>query len=413
MKVAYVTTYDPLDRRHSSGSGHCILRSLAGQNIEIVPLGPLVTEYQDNARQKIEYYERLGKRFEYEREKYPCEQYAKQLQERIGKDTFDIVLTPGTLPVSRLSCTQPIVIWVDGTFKSYAEDYGLFQSHCAETILAGCVTEQLAFQRSSLLIFTSGWAAKSAIEDYGMDPAKVKVVPFGANFLHPPSRAAAIRAATLRSTGNCRLISIGIDWRRKGMERSIDLCKIMNQRGTPTKLTIVGCAPPNGYEIPEFVELIPFLDKNDPENEAKLSAVYLSSHFNVLLTSAETFGVVFCEASAHGVPNISSDVGGISAAVTNGVNGQRFDLSTPMSDIAAYLENCLKDKAGYLGLVNTTLDQYYTRLNWGSAGDQVKLLLNELMNKRKAARFPNLASAALRAIFDKVRNLDIGVARPH
>jgi hypothetical protein len=84
-----------------------------------------------------------------------------------------------------------------------------------------------------------------------------------------------------------------------------------------------------------------------------------------------------------------------------------------MSDIAAYLENCLKDKAGYLGLVNTTLDQYYTRLNWGSAGDQVKLLLNELMNKRKAARFPNLASAALRAIFDKVRNLDIGVARPH
>jgi glycosyltransferase involved in cell wall biosynthesis len=94
----------------------------------------------------------------------------------------------------------------------------------------------------------------------------------------------------------------------------------------------------------------------------------LRSHFHVLFSTAEAFGVVFAEANAHGVPNISYDVGGVSSAVRNEFGGRRFSLTTPLETIAQHIEIHLQDRRRYVAAAQRARAEFDERLNWQSAG---------------------------------------------
>ena len=126
------------------------------------------------------------------------------------------------------------------------------QGMCRETIRAGHATERAAFERAALLIFASQWAANSAIADYNIEPSKIAVVPFGANFIEPPPSELVRHHIEARSADRCELISIGVDWVRKGMPRAIELAEALNNCGLATRLTIIGCKPPSGVRVPPF-----------------------------------------------------------------------------------------------------------------------------------------------------------------
>jgi hypothetical protein len=146
MRLAYVTTYDPNDRHNWSGSGFSIMRALVDQEISVDALGPLRTDYKIVGRIKGAFYSRLFRSsYEYEREGLPTRGYARQVNKKLVAQNYDIVLSPGSIPVSRLQCRQPIVIWADATFASYIEHYGLARALSRETIRAGHVTERLAY----------------------------------------------------------------------------------------------------------------------------------------------------------------------------------------------------------------------------------------------------------------------------
>ena len=52
---------------------------------------------------------------------------------------------------------------------------------CNETLRDAHGLEQNALSNCRLAIYSSNWAAETAINNYRVDPDKVKVVPFGAN----------------------------------------------------------------------------------------------------------------------------------------------------------------------------------------------------------------------------------------
>jgi glycosyltransferase involved in cell wall biosynthesis len=384
VRLAYITTYDPRDRRNWSGLGYAIMRALVDQKITVDPLGPLQTKCKMIGRLKGAFYRKLfGSGFEYERGSVPTCGFAREINVKLYDNNYDVVLSTGSIPVSRLQCRQPIVIWADSTFASYIRHYGLVRTLSRETIRAGHVTERHAYGRSSLLIFASEWAAKSAIADYGVDAAEVKVVPFGANFENPPNRQAVFESIYVRPPDRCQLITIGVDWNRKGVPRTIELSNILNNRGIPTTLSIVGCYPPVGVSVPEFVNVEGFIDKHTVNGEQKISQLLLSSHFHVLFSTAEAFGVVFAEANAHGVPNIASDVGGIGTAVVNGCGGQRFNLGSSLSEVADYIERFIKDRPAYVSMALRARREFDERLNWDVSGAQVRRYLYEIVEQRK------------------------------
>jgi len=380
MRLAYVTTYDATDRRQWSGLGSAILESLRAQGVDVTPIGPLRQHFRWIGRVKRRRYGQfLGQTDDVEREALAGWDYARQVSAQLSGGDFDVVFSPGTTDVSRLRCAQPIVIWADATFGALTALYDQGGRLCAETLRAGHRTERVALRNCALAIFASDWAAESAIHQYGADPDKVKVVPFGANFLEPPLYTQAVHSIHDREAKTCQLITIGVDWIRKGIPRAIELASALNARALPTRLTIVGCSPPRGLVLPDFVNVVGFIDKRTPEGERRLSRLLEQSHFHVLFSIAECFGIVLAEANAHAVPNIANDVGGIGSVVINGRGGQRFNPMTPIDVVADYVQKHFNDRPAYAQLALSARREYDERLNWQSAGAEVVGCLNKLI----------------------------------
>jgi glycosyltransferase involved in cell wall biosynthesis len=353
---------------------------LKAQGLDVTSIGPLTNNFHQIGRIKGRLYRHLFLRsYDFQRSAILGYDYARQLKKQLEKCACDIVFSPSTIPISRLRCRQPIAIWVDATWASYVLLYKIAPPWCDETIRAGHITERLAYDRCRLLIFSSQWAAESAIRDYGVDPKKVRIIPFGANFAIQIDRERALRSISERPTDLCKLITIGVDWDRKGIPRSIELAAALNRDGQPTELTIVGCVAPPSTRLPRFVKIEGFIDKSNPEGERRLSSLLLQSHFHVLFSTAEAFGVVFAEANAHAVPNITWDVGGIASAVVNDKGGRCFSPQYPIADIAAYIKQHTIDRDRYEVLALAARREYEERLNWAVSGRVVKEALETMI----------------------------------
>lgn len=370
LRVAYVTLYDPNDQRQWSGLGHAIMHALREQDASVTPFGPLRSRL-DLVKGIAERVHRVFSRkyYEFQRERVVAWDYALQVSRKLAAQSFDVVFAPGApIPISSLSCRQPIVLWSGATFGALIDHYGFVHGNCRASIRAGHRMERSALARASLLLFASDWAANSAIRDYDADPSKVKIVPFGANLRSPPARAEVLRHIAARPTDRCHLISVGVEWERKGIPRVIELAAALNERGVPADLTVVGCSPPEPRKLPPWVTVTGMIDKDAEGGERRLGDLFARSHFHVLLSSAECFGLAFCEANAWGVPNLAADVGGIPTAVRHGKGGWRFDGAQSIASMADFVAKQFGDRSGYPKAAERARDEYETRLNWQVAG---------------------------------------------
>jgi hypothetical protein len=150
--------------------------------LHVAPIGPLT----DPLPRLFQYKERvynslLSRNYLYDREPYVVNAYARQVEEVLPRLSPDVLFSPGTIPILRVKTEKPVVFWVDATFAGLLDFYPTYSNLCRETIASGHRLEQEALDRCRLAIYSSEWAARTALENYRVDPAKVRVVPFGAN----------------------------------------------------------------------------------------------------------------------------------------------------------------------------------------------------------------------------------------
>ena len=100
----------------------------------------------------------------------------------------------------------------------------------------------------------------------------------------------------------------------------MEIVKRLNDAGQPATLTIIGCTR-NSIRAHAPCDVIGFLDPQDPQQRRRLESALLTSHFLVMPSAIEMYGVVFCEASLHGLPSLAGRVGGISTIIQDGING--------------------------------------------------------------------------------------------
>lgn len=402
MKVAYVTTYDAADVHAWSGTGTHIYQALRDSGLELETLIQLGrnrvrlalpgdgVELEVSGRgltdkrpllYKIKkvLYKALGKNYLRDREPAVLRSYAAQVDEALEVSDCDVVFSPGTLPIAYLKSRKPIVFWTDATFGGLVEFYPLFSGLCGETLRSGHAADRTALQKCRLAIYTSDWAANTAVDIYGADPGKVRVVPFGAN-IQCDRTADDVRELTARKNfGVCRLLFVGVDWLRKGGDLAVRVAQHLVNCGVPTELHIVGCNPPAG--LPSFVKRHGFVSKKTVAGAALLNRLMSESHFLIVPSLAECYGVVFAEASSFGLPSVATNVGGIPAVVTDGRNGQTFPLGANPEAYAAWIAPWLATREAYAKLAVTTFEEYETRLNWSVAGRTVRTLLEEFVTE--------------------------------
>ena len=383
MNIAYVTSDDPHDLRSWSGLSHYIAESLKPHGANIHYLGPLASEVSPFMGVKRRFWRLFGREILEGREPSIVQGWGRQVSEKLRGLNADLILATHTELLSEFHSDLPIAYWSDSNFGCMLDAYPYFKNLNPLTIRRGHDYERRALQRADLVFYACDWARDAAISQYGTDPNKVKVIPFGANIRCDRTVADVDALIASRPKDRCNLLFLGKVWARKGGDIAVAVAEELNRTGLPTTLTLIGSQPPEGKPLPPFVRKTGFINKSDPAGLKQFNDLIAESHFLILPSRAEAFGIVFCEAASFGVPSLATKAGGIPTAVRDGGNGQTFPLGAPPTEFTAFVRAHFADYARYTALARSAFREFETRLNWGVSGATAMGHLRAMLEKRR------------------------------
>jgi glycosyltransferase involved in cell wall biosynthesis len=379
LTLAFVTAYAASDPAGWSGIAVHMSQALEAAGIVLEYVGSLGEPWPALATAKHRFYRLAGKRYMRDRDPRIVRAYAQQVANQLAALSVNAILSPGTIPIANLDCAAPIIVWTDATFSGLVDFYPEYTDLCRETKRGGDAAEQAALDRCALAIYTSDWAAQTAIERYGADPARVRVVPFGANLAADPSEPEVASAIPVRRHDECQLLFLGRDWARKGGPMAVAVTHALNTRGMRTRLVIIGCTPPLDAASRAYCEVVGPLDTASAQGSVRLVEKLRGSHFLILPTLADCTPVAVAEANAFGVPCLATAVGGLPTIVREGFNGKLFPTEARPEDWSQFITGTVASRESYESLALASYAEYHARLNWRSATEKVQSLIEGVL----------------------------------
>lgn len=285
----------------------------------------------------------------------------------------DVLLCFSSPQLFCLHTNKPIIYLTDATFQCLYDYYGPFSNFFKANVKEGNLIERVALNKASHIVYSSNWAKNSAINDYEIAEGKISVIEFGANI----DEKDIIKHVNGRKE-TLHILFLGVEWERKGGDIAVKTCRILNEKGIKSTLHIVGIKElPKKYTDESIINYVGFLNKNNPQEYAKLVEVITNSDILLLPTKAECAGVAFSEASANQLPIFTYDTGGIANYVENGVNGYRLDLSCGANEFANKIISTL-DNDELDNLRKGCKKIYSEKLNWNVWTTKVGNILKHL-----------------------------------
>lgn len=297
------------------------------------------------------------------------------LKRKMKGQQYDFLFAPAAASeLAYLNTNVPIIYFGDATYKSYSETYAReFKNLNSFSRWEGDFLEKRALRKSELILFSSQWAARSAINDYQISPNKIEVINMGANIERIPDKDIIFKK---EENQLLTLLFLSVDWERKGGTIAFDTLQQLYNTGMDVKLIICGCVPPPEY-VHAAMEVIPFLNKNEPKDFDRFENIVSSAHFLFLPTRADCTPLVNCESNAYGIPVITTDVGGISDAVVDGVNGYCLPLEAGAAEYASVISTLFADKEKYHRLIESSRKRFDEELNWDRFAENFQKILQK------------------------------------
>jgi glycosyltransferase involved in cell wall biosynthesis len=230
--------------------------------------------------------------------------------------------------------------YIDATLRQNFEDYGFGQTVASYIQSAALARETEQYHRADRMICMSRSGARSLVQDYGLSPTKIHVIPGGANLLEdeiPP------HAPTPPPLQPVRLGFIGKDWQRKGLGFLLTIADVLQQRGIAVEIPVIG---PDATTLPAHPSLRPLGFINKATQLSQFVEQVRSFHFGCLFSSAEAFGISNMECIRLGVPVLARRIGGIPDTIPQGL-GQLFDPSDPPEAVADYIAQLVAQPDAY------------------------------------------------------------------
>ena len=368
MKLALVSLNDSTDVLQWSGLNYHIARSLERAGATLVRVGPLTHPWTTGMKLRRRWYGLLGRAYHANMERSALDAFGHQARAAIPGDVDAVVAVTSMIAASLDGLRAPVISWDDATPAALAEYYPELERLSAQTARDALAMGRRAAQNVQLAMYASEWAAASAREAYGLPLDRVAVVPFGANLETQPSAEEVQRAIATRPRTRCRMLWVGVDWERKRGDLVVQIGRRIEALGFPVELRVVGCRPSGDRELPEWVHVEGYVSKRTAVGRARLTELYARSHFLVMPSLAEAYGLVYAEAAAFGVPSVATRTGGVPTVVLDGETGILDDAHATAESYAGRILALLKDRPRYEAMARAAAARSASVLNWDVAG---------------------------------------------
>ena len=303
--------------------------------------------------------------------------FSKQLEKELKTRKVDLLFIPSAPQLMAYCKTDiPVIYMTDATFFQLQGYYPLFKDIASYNINQGIQADKLVFEKATHCMLASEWTKQSVINDYNIPENKITVAPLGANLDVIPG------IGELKKEKNkiCQLLFLGVEWERKGGQIALDTFYKLQKDGMQVQLTIIGCVPPVSVADKNII-VIPFINKHNKEEAVQLYNIFCNSNFLLLPTRAECAGVVFCEASAFGIPSITTNTGGVNTYVQDGVNGFALPLVATAVEYAEKIQQLFRNDEMYEQLCISSRKKYEEELNWDTWGKTFYTIAENILNK--------------------------------
>jgi glycosyltransferase involved in cell wall biosynthesis len=360
MRLAVLAGADPLNMRTWSGTPYFMTKTLQTLFPELLPVrtpSPIWFHYLRRASLKATA-GRVDLYWSYSLARWN----ASHLAVRLRAERVDLAICIANSRLTAfLADRLPTIHVSDATAPLMLNYYAEFSRLPRVLAQNACRLDCLAVLRSRACLFPTEWAARSAIRDYGAEPSRVHVIPWGANIDAPesPSDDRAVR------TDVCHLVFIGVDWDRKGGAIAVAATMRLAAAGHVVKLHIIGTKP----DLPDKAESIiihGFINKATEEGRLEFERIMRQAAFLFVPTRQDCYGIVFPEANSYGVPIITTQTGGVQDVVNEGVNGHCLPIEATADAYANLIWTIWSDRSRYDRLRKSSRARFDHVLNWNS-----------------------------------------------
>jgi glycosyltransferase involved in cell wall biosynthesis len=300
-----------------------------------------------------------GRIYLWEKEPARCRHASRCLDEAVRRQPVDAVLLFGSENCAFSDTATPLFCYADSIFGTRIDLYPDQQSTSlsAASVAEGVQVQQRGLDRLSRLFISSRWAWRQGVARFGYRVAeeKIEAIGIGANFLTPPTEAAAPAGAAEAS-----FLWVGRFWQRKGGDFALDVIAELRRRGVPAVLDVVGPVEP--MRARPGARFHGLLQYEDPANFTTLQRLYGAAHALLLPSSGDTTPLAISEAFAFGRAVVATPVGGIPEMVTDGQTGFLLRRDAPEKWAGRIMEGL--ESGLFQAMGSFCRMQFETKFNW-------------------------------------------------
>ena len=239
--------------------------------------------------------------------------------------------------------------------------------------------ERQTLLRADLCIFPSTWAARSAVDDFGVPAERVHAIEWGgANLkgLEPRARSAPSPGARIE------LPFAGGSWKRKGLDRVVAATRELASQGRSIRLTVIGTPVPRTHRS-SLVRSLGKLDLDYDRDQAIYEEAMRAATCLVHPARAECYGHALVEACERGLPVICSRVGGMPMIIRDRENGLLIEDDDDIGELVERILQVSDDPEFALALSEQGRLAWAKRLSWQSWADRFIELVTPLVLARQ------------------------------
>lgn len=291
--------------------------------------------------------------------------------------SYDLIFIPTHIAIVNAlpkKTRAKVVHLVDATVDSLFDYYSEFSNLIFHNYWEAHILGKRAFKRSDLIIASSDWCKKNAINTYGIKENRIAVIEFGANidYKDVPALPKQISGKSLQ------IYWSGVNWLRKGGDIAIACCDELVKRGYQISFNITGMRDlPKEVLARPYVRNYGFLNKNNPEEYQRIIQIMKEQDIFLFPSKAECSSIALCEANGFGLPCFAYDTGGTGNYVVNGTNGYMLPLDADGIVFAQKIVECIEQ--GELSrLSEGAINLYKEKLNWEVWSKRVKEAIDKL-----------------------------------